>query len=394
MTVERERSGIKEILRQLSNAIATALLYTPEHAQVVKRLPSVLDPLRQLLRDRSELTLVLMKGEVLYQGKPLEKDPNIERLSKVCTQLNIGHIRFLPGIDVSDLRLLVRCMVGAQNLDALKTEQSRIRLGGVEALNDEDHDDFTPIESFDQLTSAQLEGLQNAYSSIGEKDQLEVQNIAVLVGGFIAAFKREANPLLALVPIRNIDDYTFTHSINVGILNIAQGMSLGVEGQMLHDLGIAGMLHDAGKIFVDRELIQKAGDLTEEEWAIMKCHPSRGAQYLMGQKGIPTVAVLTAYEHHMRYDLAGYPSVPAKWKLNLCSQMTMISDTFDALRTRRAYKDPWDFPKTSGLMLKLAGKNLNPDLTANFLKVLAEMGEDLPRHSADEKVPLKNNYCE
>lgn len=392
MTVERD--AIRELLRQLSNVVATALLYTPEHAQVVERLPKILDPLRQLLRVRPELVLVLLKGEVLYQGKPLEKDPNIERLSKVCAQLDVGHLRFLPGVDASELRMLIRCLVGQQSLDVLRTDQARIRLGGVEKQKDEDLDRFTPIESFDQLTTAQLDGLNDVYSSIGDKGSLDIENIATLVGGFIAAFKQESSPLLALVPIRNIDDYTFTHSINVGILNIAQGMTLGVEGQMLHDLGIAGMMHDAGKIFVDREIIQKPDKLTDQEWGVMKSHPSRGAQYLMGQKGLPTVAVLTAYEHHMRYDLSGYPSVPEKWKLNLCSQMTMISDTFDALRTRRAYKDSWDFPKVSGLLLELAGKQLNPDLTINFLKTLAAMGEDLPKQPVDDAVPLKGNYCE
>jgi HD-GYP domain-containing protein (c-di-GMP phosphodiesterase class II) len=169
---------------------------------------------------------------------------------------------------------------------------------------------------------------------------------------------------------------------------------LGVDGQILHDLGLAGMLHDAGKIFVDREIIQKPDKLSEAEWDVMKSHPSRGAQYLMGQKGIPTVAVLTAYEHHMRYDLAGYPQVTGPWRLNLCSQMTMVSDTFDALRTRRAYKDPWDFPKISGLMLDLAGKQLNPDLTVNFLKLLAEMGEVLPAQPTEDVMPLRDNYCE
>lgn len=126
----------------------------------------------------------------------------------------------------------------------------------------------------------------------------------------------------------------------------------------------------------------------------MKGHPSRGAQYLMGQKGIPDIAIVCAYEHHMRYDLVGYPKPPQQWRLNLCSQMTMISDTFDALRTRRAYKDAWDLPKTSGLLLELAGKNLNPDLTFNFLKMLAKLGESLTSLPPDDTVPLRDNYCE
>lgn len=394
MTADHEMQSVKAAIHHLANAISTAYLYAPEHRQVVDRIPRIIDPLQQVLAANPELTLVIIKEDILYRGKPLARDSHSARLTRTCAELGVGHITFLPGVDASDLRQLIRCAVGQQDLKTLQDNHARILLGGLETQNEEDKVVDAPIESFEHLTSAQLKDLQEVYTAIGEQGQLDVQKVTTLIGGFVAAFKNAANPLLALVPIRKVDDYTFTHSVNVSILNIAQGMSLGVDGQILHDLGLAGMLHDAGKIFIDREIIQKPDKLSEAEWDVMKSHPSRGAQYLMGQKGIPTVAVLTAYEHHMRYDLTGYPQVTGPWRLNLCSQMTMVSDTFDALRTRRAYKDPWDFPKISGLMLDLAGKRLNPDLTVNFLKLLAEMGEVLPAQPTEDVMPLRDNYCE
>lgn len=112
----------------------------------------------------------------------------------------------------------------------------------------------------------------------------------------------------------------------------------------------------------------------------MKRHPSRGAQYLLNQPDVPRIAIITAFEHHMRFDRSGYPQVSASWELSLCSQMTMISDTFDALRTRRIYKDSWDLPKISGHMLNLGGAQLNPELTLNFLNVLKQMEARAPEH--------------
>lgn len=394
MTVEQERFIVSEIVRQLSNAIATAYLYTPDHPQVLSSLALLLDPLRQLLQKNSDLTLIVLDEDVLYLGKPLDKSPHTTRLAKHCVYDKIGYLRFLPAVDASDLRQLVRCLVGREELDVLKQDFSNVNVGGLDTTDEDFDEGVVPIESFEELTTDQLNDLDGMYKAIGDRVEFDLHGVAALVAGFVAAFKKSANPLMALVPIRNIDDYTFTHSINVGILNIAQGMSLGVDGPLLHDLGVAGMLHDAGKIFVDKEIIQKPGKLDDEEWKMMQTHPTRGAQYLMGQKGIPTVAVICSYEHHMRYDLSGYPAVSSEWSLHLCSQMTMISDTFDALRTQRAYKDAWDFPKVSGLLLELAGKSLNPDLTLNFLKVLAELGEILPEHAKDDSVPLKRNYCE
>ena len=165
---------------------------------------------------------------------------------------------------------------------------------------------------------------------------------------------------------------------------------------MLHDIGMAGMLHDVGKIFVDREILNKPGKLDDREFALIKEHPSRGAQYLMNQEGIPRLALFSAYEHHMRYDLKGYPQPPQGWQLNICSQMTMISDTFDALRSNRAYDDSWDFSRASGLMLQLAGEQLNPDLTINFLRTLANMGEDIESFGdsrEQEEIKLKVIGC-
>jgi HD-GYP domain-containing protein (c-di-GMP phosphodiesterase class II) len=385
---------LREILRHLAKVISSAALYSPEHPSVLSGIPGLIDPLQQFLAREPELSLIMADGVMLYLGKPLEQSPHVLRLARLFTKLGIGFVRIMPGVDAADLRQLIRCVCGIENLDILRTHSAKISIGLVDADTNGDDDSETTAETFGQLTVRQLENLKETYDGIARQDRTDFRHVISLVAGFVASFRREANPLMALVPIRNFDEYTFTHSINVGILNIAQGMSLGIEGLLLHDLGIAGMLHDTGKTFIDRQIIQKPGGLTEEEFAVVRSHPSYGAQYLMNQNGIPAVAVISAYEHHMRYDLQGYPKAPSSWQLNLCSQMTMVSDTFDALRTRRIYQGAWDFPKVCGRMLEVAGSQLNPDLTINFLKILATLGETLPEQPLDDAIPARNNYCE
>ncbi len=365
---------IHELIRHLTSALSTAALYSPEHPRVMEHFARISDAFSVFHRTESELLLARVDKELLYQGKPLGQSANIQRLARYCAEQNVGYIKFSRGFTPNELQQMLRVLLGKDSIESLRTMTSLLQLGSVEAHSD---GHIRPIASFEAMTEEEKQGVQNQFDNISEKKDLDIQQLSALVAGFIEAFRREANPFLALVPIRMQDEYTFTHSVDVGILNIAQGMALGIEGQMLYDIGIAGMLHDVGKIFVDREILNKAGRLNDEEFALIKEHPSRGAQYLMNQEGIPRLAVFSAYEHHMRYDLAGYPKAPADWQLNICSQMTMISDTFDALRTRRAYKGAWDFSKVSGLMLRLSGAQLNPDLTFNFLKMLAQMGEDI-----------------
>ena len=179
--------------------------------------------------------------------------------------------------------------------------------------------------------------------------------------------------MLAMASLRSTDEYTFTHSTNVCILNIAQAMALGIEGQLLHDIGIAAMLHDIGKLFIPEEILTKTDKLTPEEFEIMKQHPALGAKHLLDTPGVPRLAVTTAYEHHLKYNLSGYPQVQAGWQPNLCSQLTMISDFFDALRTRRSYRDPIELRRIARMMWDMMGTDLHPVLTRNFLQILSRL---------------------
>jgi HD-GYP domain-containing protein (c-di-GMP phosphodiesterase class II) len=364
---------VHEMIRHLAAAVSTAALYSPDHPQVMEHYARLTDSFHSLLSKDAELLLALVDGELLYLGKPLAKTANVERLLRYGTEQKVGYIRFAKGFSTVELQQLVKVLLGKAQLDSLQQMTSEIQVGSVDISAEH----ARPIATFEDMTDEEKQGMQNQFDRVADQQELEVEKISSVIAGFIEAFRQHANPLLALVPIRMQDEYTFTHSVDVGILNIAQGMALGIEGQMLHDIGMAGMLHDVGKIFVDREILNKPGKLDDQEFAMIKEHPSRGAQYLMNQAGIPRLALFSAYEHHMRYDLKGYPQPPQGWQLNICSQMTMISDTFDALRSSRAYDDSWDFSRASGLMLQLAGEQLNPDLTINFLRTLANMGEDI-----------------
>ena len=375
MSQPLDRYSIENALQQMSSILATASLYSLEHNRVGLLLPRFQDTLYSLLNSQQELTFFSIKKDLLYDGKPLPGTPHTQRIASRLQSRNIEFISFRQGINHDEIILFFQVALGVAAVEDLDQNAPHIRYGLIDIQDNNDAP--RPIARFEDLSPEELQSLEEFYASLSNKDECDIKETAQIVAGFVAAFQQQANPLLALVPLRMEDEYSFTHSLNVAILNIAQGMSLGLDEDLLRDVGVAGMLHDAGKIFIDKEIIRKPGQLTEEEWNKMRQHPSRGAQYLMSQDGIPKLAILTAFEHHMRYDQTGYPQMPKTWKTNVCSQMTMISDTFDALRTRRSYKEPWDLPKICGLLLDVAGAQLNPYLVMNFLKLLEKMGEDV-----------------
>ncbi len=221
------------------------------------------------------------------------------------------------------------------------------------------------------------------YEGVQKRKRLDVVGISEVVTVFIDAFASDADPLLALAPLRAMDEYTYTHSTNVCVLNLAQATAMGITGTLLHDIGIAAMLHDVGKLFIPEEVLNKTEKLTEDEWAIIRQHPVTGAHYLLDIPGVPRLAVVTAFEHHMRYDLKGYPPVKVNWQQNLASQMTAISDTYDSLRTKRIYRGSKEFQHVETVLRGAAGSQLNPQLVENFLQIMARY-HDLETKKAEQ----------
>lgn len=356
---------MNEAVLYLSTALANACLYAPEHPQVVVNAEKAAASLGNLLAQTVEAKLVLVDDVLFHESIPLGKDLFGTRLVQAMKGRGIGFLQFLPGICREEIITLISLLSGQP--DIIMPEH--VRFGSVE-LSAAGEEERMGISSFETIPKERMDYLTETYGTIARRGRVALTGLTAIVAGFLNAFRKEANPFMALAPLRAMDEYSFSHSINVGILNLAQGMSLRMEGQLLHDVGIAGMLHDAGKLHVPAEVIRKPEEFTREEREAMMRHSAAGAGYLLNQPGIPRLAVLAAFEHHLGHDASGYPQVEPGWKPTLCSEMTMISDCFDALRTRRVYQEPSDFMKTAGIMLNFPGSRLHPALTMNFLKVL------------------------
>lgn len=388
MTRARQQQ-ILDFVRHFSTAIATAALYNPDHRQVARLCEQALQSLPLSENSHDGISLLFIEDELIAQKKSLGRGMYIDRLARQLRQHGIAHIRLWPGLDVEEIIALVRQLFNARR-DATIKASDHLRLGRVELrysqkeqverkpgeeidesnFRIEDLQETPGFEGIEDVDAEELARFAEICEAVKKRRQLHAVGISEIVARFVSAFTNEAGSFLALAPLRELDEYTFIHSINVCTLNIAQAMALGIEGQQLHDIGVAAMLHDMGKLFVPEEIITKEGDLSEEEWQIMRRHPIDGARYLVNTPGVPRLAVVVAYEHHMRYNGKGYPNPGRGWKQNICSQISTISDTFDAMRTERSYRGSMQIHKISQVILTLAGTSLHPQLANNFLRVL------------------------
>ncbi len=162
-----------------------------------------------------------------------------------------------------------------------------------------------------------------------------------VVLGIVDQVLHEEAAILGMTTLRDYDEYTFTHSVNVCILSVALGQKLGFSKLQLFELGLGALFHDVGKSRVPLTILNKEGRLDKEEWRVMSQHPDFGLVLLFDLHGFeepPYRAMLTAYEHHMRIDFSGYPRVMRKRWLGFYSRIVAVADAFDAATSKRSYQ--------------------------------------------------------
>lgn len=203
---------------------------------------------------------------------------------------------------------------------------------------------------------------------------LNVRKAKRLMQNAVNAVLQDESTLLGLANIKNYDDYTFNHSVNVAIYAIALGERIGIPHRYLSHLGMAGLFHDVGKIGIPKAILNKSGKLSPEEWAVVRYHPIIGAETVMRMKEwgeLSTRLIDGAFEHHLRYDLTGYPKLTRKRKLTLFGRIIAIADFYDALVRPRVYnRFPYVSEKILGAMLERSGKDFDPALVKVFVNMI------------------------
>jgi len=216
--------------------------------------------------------------------------------------------------------------------------------------------------------------LPDIWDDLNQNQRLNTSLLGDIVSCISKVINDNPDAMLPLAPLKRRDEYTFTHTINVAVLSTSFGEALGFDAHTAHELSIAALLHDVGKQVIPKEILDKQGRLTEEEFSVMQTHPVEGARFLLNTPGVPELAPIVAYEHHVRADGGGYPKVPKNWKLNLASRIIQLADVFDALRTTRPYRAGLPVPKVVEVMRHDVGLFFDEDLLQIFFEQVVSRG--------------------
>jgi len=196
---------------------------------------------------------------------------------------------------------------------------------------------------------------------------IELESVAPLVDQISASVARNPSALINVARLKSKDEYTYMHSVAVCALMINLARTLELNEMLVKELGLAGLLHDLGKMAVPDPVLNKPGKLTDEEFAEVRQHPQRGYDLLVENPDAPAIAAEVVLHHHEKYDGTGYPHGLKGEEISLHARMAAICDVYDAITSNRPYKDGWAPAESIARMLEWEG-HFDPKLLDAFVR--------------------------
>lgn len=197
----------------------------------------------------------------------------------------------------------------------------------------------------DELRMKAIKSIKDAFihhdtSSVSGQKQVKksIDMTKIMVSNIVEEILDNRDTMVNLIDLKFFDDYTFFHSVNVAVLSVLVGVELGLSREQLFNLGLAAILHDIGKIFVDIEILNKPAKLSAEEYQHIQKHSEYGYNYLKETYEIPAQVYVAVLQHHEYYNGQGYPSQKERDEISLIARIISIADVFDALTSNRPYR--------------------------------------------------------
>jgi len=190
----------------------------------------------------------------------------------------------------------------------------------------------------------------------------DVEPLQSMVSSMLDSLFKDPAAVLGLTAIKSHDNYTLNHSINVCILALSLGASLGLDSDSLKSLGLSSLLYDLGKVRVPEDILNKEGPLSADEWQIVKSHAAEGADLLKRIQLVDQMPMVVAYEHHQRHDMQGYPEDDTHHEQHLFSKIVALCDAYDAMTTRRPFRREIRPDKALAVLMQGRNKAYDPSL--------------------------------
>jgi putative nucleotidyltransferase with HDIG domain len=365
-----------ELLRRFASALRAAQLYSPTHPLVAQNVSAFAEGLSFMFGQHTSVTLGVVGGEFVVADVPLPKtSAGLGDLLRRLQRGGVERITLAKEVTRDEIAGLVQALavidatIAATRPEAELPTWRHITVGRIQVQQRADSvvADAAAVRQLYADATKLAQDLWDTTTAEGHPDPAQARTV---VDSLAHAAAQNRTALLALTALKQYDNYTFTHMVNVSILTMAQARAVGIDGAVLREFGLAGLMHDIGKVRTPSEILNKPSTLTDAEFEIMKRHVVDGAEILRATPDIPPVVPIVAFEHHLRLDGTGYPVGVKRETLNLATQLCGIADVYDAMRSQRKYQEAFPTDRILAVLQRNDGKQFDQRLVRRFVQII------------------------
>jgi len=363
-----------EFLLSLTRTLAIMSLYGESHPRRQGAVEHSFERLATLLTENPRPQFSFLADEVVY-GKRAMRELQEWEWSRRLADAGLQRLEIESGVTLEEyadfLEQAGELLSGvAQRSTSMRPEvHTHIRYGAV-GLQGEVRESVErkPLATatLSYTLDEEADAVRWIHQEMGESGTLALFEAEAVVRSLSVAMHGSNRVVVPLLRLKEFDQYTTTHSINVGVLAMALAETLGFGARDVRSFGTAGLLHDIGKVRVPRDILVKPGRLSAEERAVLDRHPVDGARIILESDEQLGVACAVAYEHHIMIDGGGYPTMRYPRECHYASRLVHVCDVFDALCTDRPYREAWAIDRALAYIGERAGTEFDPEIARAF----------------------------
>ncbi len=375
-------------LTSMAQALATMSLYAEGHPARARAAGGSFDTLRDLQQADPRPSFSFLGSEVIYGQQAIRGLTDWEWATKLAN-VGVQRLEFADMVErqayVSFLedvlaRVSAFTAVAAANAAASAPTgrghgPTAIRFGAVGVRGSSEVRVPDPAVQVAEQPSvldlnAEVDAIRWVHDEVNDREEIPLLEAESIVRSLSVAMHGDSQMLLPLLQLKEFDQYTTTHALNVSVLSMGLAEFIGLSPKEVRAYGVAGMLHDLGKVRVPKDILTKPGKLTPEEWSLMRSHTVEGARLILQSDQKLDVAALVAFEHHIMINGGGYPDRHFRCDCHKASTLVHVCDVYDALRTKRPYRDAWEPAATLAYIERGVGTEFEADVAKAFIAMM------------------------
>ncbi len=380
--IERYKTG-KDLVNQFSVVLRTAHIHDPDNIAVMSVIDKFVSIVNFFIAHERVISLEL-RGEYFYINDyrirySLEYLLNFDFLLREFKKRELGSLVFKDKITAEEVKVLVRALLlssfAESSFDAIEEKMAHARNISVGRLQKVVEDSsLEPRKMVKKTYFNAVSYTKGVINRIKSGEKVNIKKAKRIIENMVDHILEEEQLLLGMTAIKDYDEYTYHHSVNVSIFSIALGQRVGLNRKTLTELGMVALFHDIGKMDIPNEILNKPSNFSDSEWDIIRRHPIWGVKTMLKLKKLDPLTIKSAivsFEHHMNYDHSGYPRVRKDLKLDFYSKIVCLADQYDAMTSSRVYsRVPLAPDKALSIMMERSNTQLDPLLMKFFVNMV------------------------